>query len=70
MNEEDNINNYLELDDNIELNEEYIDETIYIIQYPEGELSVLYGILNNIYVDKKYSFNHKVQKEDHQVHQY
>ena len=39
MNEEDNINNYLELDDNIinELNEEYIDKTIYIIQYPEGE---------------------------------
>ena len=29
MNEKDNINNYLELDD--ELNEEYIDKTIYII---------------------------------------
>ena len=61
MNEEDNINNYLELDDNIinELNEEYIDKTIYIIQYPEGELSVSYGILDNIYIDKKYNFNHK-----------
>ena len=61
MNEKDNINNYLELDDNIinELNEEYIDETIYIIQYPEGELSVSYGILDSIYIDKKYNFNHK-----------
>ena len=59
MNEKDNINNYLELDDNIELNEEYIDKTIYIIQYPEGELSVSYGILNNICIDKKYNFNHK-----------
>ena len=59
MNEKDNINNYLELDDNIELNEEYIDKTIYIIQYPEGELSVSYGILDNIYIDKKYNFNHK-----------
>ena len=59
MNEKDNINNYLELDDNIELNEKYIDKTIYIIQYPEGELSVSYGILNNICIDKKYNFNHK-----------
>ena len=57
MNEKDNINNYLELDD--ELSEEYIDKTIYIIQYPEGELSVSYGILNNICIDKKYNFNHK-----------
>ena len=61
MNEEDNINNYLELDDNIinELNNEYIDKTIYIIQYPEGELSVSYGILDKICLDKKYNFNHK-----------
>ena len=61
MNEKDNINNYLELDDNIinELNEEYLDKTIYIIQYPEGELSVSYGILDKIYNDKKYNFNHK-----------
>ena len=54
MNEKDNINNYLELDD--ELNEEYIDKTIYIIQYPENKLSVSYGILENIYMDKKYNF--------------
>ena len=61
MNEEDNINDYLEIDDNIidELNEEYLDKTIYIMQYPEGELSVSYGILDNIYIDKKYNFNHK-----------
>ena len=59
MNEKDNINNYLELDDNIGLNEEYLDKTIYIIQYPESELSVSYGILDNIYIDKKYNFNHK-----------
>ena len=61
LKEKDNIKNYLELDDNIinDLNEEYIDKTISIIQYPEGELSVSYGILNRIYVDKKYNFNHK-----------
>ena len=31
---------------------------MYIIQYPEGKLSVSYGILNSIYEDKKYNFNH------------
>ena len=65
--EDDNINNYLELD-NILLDdilndnnqsEEYIDETIYIIQYPENKLSVSYGIFDNIYEDKKYNFNHR-----------
>ena len=64
---EDNINNYLELDDiiindisnNINKNKEYINKTIYIIQYPENNLSVSYGILDNIYEDKKYDFNHK-----------
>ena len=61
------IKNYLELDDNIikdilknnNKNEEYLDKTIYIIQYPKGELSVSYGILNNMSIDKKYNFNHK-----------
>ena len=67
--EEDNINNYLELDDKIlndivnneneNENEEYIDETIYIIQYPEGELSVSFGILNGIAKDKCYTLLHK-----------
>ena len=65
--EEDNINSYLELDDTImndvlnnkNKNKEYIDKTIYIIHNPEGELSVSYGVLDKIYEDKKYSFNHK-----------
>ena len=65
--DQDNIKNYLELDDNIindilsnkNSNKEYIDETIYIIQYPEGKLSVSYGVLDNIFQDKKYNFNHK-----------
>ena len=65
--EEDNINNYLELDDiiindilnNINKNKEYKNETVYIIQYPENKLSVSYGILDKIYEDKKYNFNHK-----------
>ena len=64
---ENEISNYLELDEDIlneiinndDLNEDYIDKTIYIIQYPEGELSVSYGILDKIYEDKKYNFNHK-----------
>ena len=68
---EDNINNYLELDDNIindiinnnNKNKNYIDKTIYIIQYPKGKLSVSYGILDNIYEDKKYYFNHKCSTE-------
>ena len=64
---EDNIKNYLELDDimvdNIINNKnkyiEFIDKTIYIIQYPDGVLSVSYGLLNNICEDKKYTFDHK-----------
>ena len=64
--ENDNIKNYLELDDKIiedilnnnNRNNKYIDDTIYIIQYPEGKLSVSYGILNSIYEDEKYNFNH------------
>ena len=68
---EDEINNYLELDDNIindiinniNKNKNYLDKTIYIIQYPRGELGVSYGILNIIYEDKKYNFNHKCSTE-------
>ena len=64
---EDNIKNYLDLDDIILDNilnnknkiKEYKNETIYIIQYPENKLSVSYGILDKIYEDKKYDFNHK-----------
>ena len=65
--EKDNINNYLELDDiiiddilnNINKTKEYINETIYIIQYPENKLSVSYGILDSIYEIERYNFNHK-----------
>ena len=65
--EKDNIKNYLELDDKIiddivNSNNKlvkYKDETIYIIQYPLGKLSVSYGILEKIYEDKKYNFFHK-----------
>ena len=66
--EKDNIKNFLELDDLIiediisgdeRNNNKYIDETIYIIQYPEGKLSVSFGILHEIYKDKPYNFIHK-----------
>ena len=61
------IKNYLELDDIVlndilyedNKNKEFIDKTVYIIQYPESELSVSYGILENIYEDHKYDFKHK-----------
>ena len=64
--EEDNINNYLELDDKIindlfeknNKNKEYVDKTVYLIQYPKGELSVSYGKLVSIFEDKKYNFTH------------
>ena len=69
--EKDNISNYLELDDiimddllnNKNQNKEYEDKTIYIIQYPKGELSVSYGVLSNITLDKIYNFNHKCGTE-------
>ena len=67
----DEIYNYLELDDNIlesifdnnpislyNSNNYYIGETIYIIQYPEGKLSVSYGIVEGIKDIQKYNFNH------------
>ena len=65
--EADEIKNYLELDDNItddiinnqNRNDKYKDETVYIIQYPDGKLSVSYGVLCSIYEDKKYNFIHK-----------
>ena len=65
--EEDGINDYLELDDKIindiisNKNENLISEkeTIYIIHYPEGELSVSYGIFLDKHQDQKYNFAHK-----------
>jgi len=69
--ETDGINHYLELDDDIindiikndNQNFDYIDQTIYIIQYPRGELSVSYGILKNIYLNEKHNFSHKCNTE-------
>ena len=65
--EQDNLKNFLELDDIIindiihdnNLNIEYEKETLYVIQYPKGKLSVSYGILQNIFEDKRYEFQHK-----------
>ena len=65
--ESDEIQNYLEIDDiimkeisdNKNRNDKYIDKTIYTIQYPEGELSVSYGVLSSIFLDKEYNFLHK-----------
>jgi len=64
--DKDNIKNYLKLDDNIISNilnkknnlnfNKHINEAIYTIQYPEGDLSLSFGILDNIY---EYKFVHK-----------
>ena len=65
----DGINNFLELDDNIienifEDNTKendhiyYIRETIYIIQYPEGKLSVSYGLIDKTSTNNRYNFSH------------
>ena len=68
--EKDEIKDYLELDelllenildsnnDNEDSNQIFIGETIYIMQYPEGKLSVSYGLLDKIIETKKYNFNH------------
>ena len=69
--EEEYINNFLELDDKIindiinneNENVEFIDKTYYIIQYPEGELCVSFGIITNIFKDKEYKFNHKCSQK-------
>ena len=65
--EKDNSINFLELDkiliNNIEsksdnLNVQFDDKTIYIIQYPKGNLSVSFGILNGIDYSDKNNFRH------------
>ena len=63
----DEITNFLQLDDNIinniinneNKNEVYINKTLYIIQYPGGNLSVSYGTLENIIKEEKGTFFHK-----------
>ena len=65
LKESDGINNFLELDEavvnyiikNDDRNEDYVDNTIYIIQYAEGMLSASYGILNGINENKDYNYN-------------
>jgi len=64
---EDKINNYLEIDKNImkkDKNIIYINNSIYILQYPGGKrLGVSYGILKGIYEDKKYNFQYVYSTE-------
>ena len=63
----DEVKNYLELDDNImddilnnkNKNDKYKDESIYIIQYPEGKLSVSYGVIEKISESQKHNLIHK-----------
>ena len=45
---DDNIINDLVNNNNKNKNVEYIDKTFYIIQYPDGELSVSYGLIKGI----------------------
>ena len=67
LKENDEIKNYLQLDEkimedimnNINKNDKYKDETVYIIQYPEGKLSVSYGIIGNMCVSEEYNIIHK-----------
>ena len=64
--EEDKINDYLELDDNIINNviynkneiEEYKGNGIYIMQYPEGDLSISFGVIksNDEYIKDRFPF--------------
>jgi len=69
--EEDGIENYLELDDTIiddiitnnNNNRNYRKETIYIIQYPDSELSVSFGVLDNIDEKNTYNFTYKNSTE-------
>ena len=70
--ESDEIKNFLELDDKIINdivddnlgNDEYIGKTVYILQYPNNELSVSYGVIDNIFVDKKFEFIHKCSTQN------
>ena len=70
LKEEDNIKEYLELDDNIFKDNEklfYEEKSIYIIQYPkgqngEGEACVSYGILKQI--SNKFNIIHKCSTDN------
>ena len=66
LKEKDNISHFLELDDLIikdikddeNPNDKYLDETIYIIQYPDGDLSVSFGIVQKTFEGRKFDFKH------------
>ena len=63
----DEITHYLEIDDNIIKGgdmEGYINENIYVIQYPEGELSVSFGILHSREKQEGYFFKHLCSTKD------
>ena len=57
LKESDNIKHFLELDEEF-TNNKYIDKTLYILHYPDGELSVSFGTLKDIFEDKPYLFQH------------
>jgi len=65
--DKDGINVFLELDENIILDEPnkfYLNESIYIMHYPDENLSVSYGILNNIFIydNNQFKFSHYTDK--------
>lgn len=65
LKESDEINNFLELDENIINNGDnsgYKGEAVYIIQYPNGELSFSNGFIGDISRGKKY-FSHSCSTE-------
>ena len=70
--DEDNIRNFLELDDlilsdlleNRNRNQDFEDKTLYITQYPSGNLSVSYGIFINACELNKHIFRHKCSTYD------
>ena len=70
--ENDGIQNFLELDDiiisdivkNDNRNDKFEDETIYIIQYPEGELSVSFGQLRKVKNEFEIIFEHSCNTKE------
>ena len=73
----DEINDFMELDDaiindilnNKNENADYIDRTVYIIQYPEGMLSVSYGMFNKFMkINRMILLIFVVQRVVHRVH--
>ena len=65
--ETDDIKNFLELDEKIiddiinnkNKNDKFKDETLYIIQYTEGKISISYGVIEKISESQKHNLIHK-----------